>query len=60
MKSYGCHSMTLPLRRVIVKKPEDAFRDEARIDAQWKDLNYLGRPGLASIRPNSIGGLRAS
>lgn len=46
MKLYGCQSMTAPLRRVIVKRPEEAFRDDRRIDAQWKELNYLGRPDL--------------
>lgn len=38
--------MSAPLRRVIVKRPQEAFRSEQQIDAQWKDLNYLGRPDL--------------
>jgi arginine deiminase len=44
MKAYGCQSMVASLRRVIVKRPQQAFRSEALIDSQWKSLNYLGRP----------------
>lgn len=46
MSSFGCQSMIAPLRRVVVKRPREAFRDNAHIDAQWKELNYLGRPDL--------------
>jgi dimethylargininase len=38
--------MIAPLRRVIVKRPEDAFRDAGAIDAQWKALNYTAPPDL--------------
>ncbi len=47
MKAYGSQSMVGPLRRVIVKRPRQAFRDKAAIEAQWKDLNYTGPPDLA-------------
>src|SRR5688572_8193527 len=39
--SYGSQSMVSPLRRVVVKRPEDAFRSRAVIEKEWKDLNYL-------------------
>ena len=39
--------MVGPLRRVIVKRPRQAFRDKAAIDAQWKGLNYLDVPDPA-------------
>jgi len=39
--------MVRPLRRVIVKRPRQAFRDKAAIEAQWKDLNYTDPPDLA-------------
>lgn len=45
--SYVCQSMVAPLRRVIVKRPEEAFLDEAQVDAQWRTLGYLDRPDLA-------------
>ena len=35
------------LRRVIVKRPREAFRNKAAIEAQWKDLNYTDPPDLA-------------
>jgi N-dimethylarginine dimethylaminohydrolase len=44
--NYGGHSMVAPLRRVIVKKPEDAFLNEEAIGAQWKSLAYLAPPDL--------------
>jgi len=47
MKAYGSQSMVGPLRRVIVKRPRQAFRDKAAIEAQWKDLNYTDPPDLA-------------
>ncbi|MBI3761480.1 MAG: amidinotransferase [Chloroflexi bacterium] len=44
MSAFGGHSMVAPLRRVIVKRPEAAFRDQARIEAEWQALNYLAPP----------------
>ena len=38
--------MVAPLRRVVVKRPKDAFRDAAAIAAQWKALNYTAPPDL--------------
>lgn len=37
-----------PLKRVALRRPEAAFRDNARIDAEWKPLNYHSRPDLAN------------
>jgi len=37
-------SMVAPLRRVIVKRPEEAFQNEATIQQQWSDLGYLRAP----------------
>jgi N-dimethylarginine dimethylaminohydrolase len=38
--------MVAPLRRVVVKTPQAAFRDQASIDRQHEDLNYLARPDM--------------
>jgi N-dimethylarginine dimethylaminohydrolase len=46
MNGFGSQSMIAPLRRVAVKRPKDAFRDEAAIAAQWKALNYTAPPVL--------------
>jgi N-dimethylarginine dimethylaminohydrolase len=43
---YGSQSMTAPLRRVIVKRPEDAFRNRQTIEGQWRQLHYTGIPDL--------------
>lgn len=34
------------LGRVLLKHVRDAFADDARIDRQWQQLNYHGRPDL--------------
>lgn len=44
MNTYGCQSMVRPLKRVLVKRPEEAFESQERIDAQWQSLDYLARP----------------
>jgi N-dimethylarginine dimethylaminohydrolase len=38
--------MVAPLRRVVVKRPEDAFCDTASIEKQWRDLGYSRPPDL--------------
>lgn len=37
-----------PLRRVLLRHPRDAFIGDHRIDAQWRDLHYLGRPDFSA------------
>ena len=44
MNSFGSQSMVARLRRVIVKRPEDAFRSRDRIEKEWNDLGYTRRP----------------
>ena len=46
MKTYGCQSMVGTLNRAIVKRPQESYIDDGRIDAQWEALAYLGRPDL--------------
>ncbi len=41
---FGSQSMVAPLRRVAVKRPEQAFR---RIDQEWQELNYTRPPNLS-------------
>ena len=48
MKSYGSQEMVAPLRRVILKRPQEAFISEQNIERQWKELNYLSKPDLQS------------
>ena len=44
MKTYGCQSMVGTLNRAMVKRPQESYIDDGRIDAQWEALAYLGRP----------------
>jgi arginine deiminase len=44
MTEIGCPSEVAPLRRLLLKHPKDAFVDERRIEAQWRDLRYTARP----------------
>src|SRR5262249_1117626 len=46
MNSVGSQSMVARLRRVIVKRPEEAFRHRDHIEREWKDLGYTRRPAL--------------
>ena len=38
--------MVARLRRVVVKRPEDAFRSRDHIEKEWKDLGYTRPPDL--------------
>ncbi len=41
-----CSSMYKPLERVIVKHPNDAFRNQNHLADQWKTFNYLEEPNF--------------
>ncbi len=47
MNNYGSQSMVRPLKKVLVKRPEEAFESQERIDAQWPSLDYLARPDFS-------------
>jgi N-dimethylarginine dimethylaminohydrolase len=42
--NFGSQSMVAPLRRVAVKRPEQAFQ---HIDQEWRELNYTRPPVLS-------------
>ena len=42
----GCQSMVAPLRTVVVKRPEEAFRSHDDIARQWNELGYTRPPDL--------------
>jgi N-dimethylarginine dimethylaminohydrolase len=50
--NFGCQSMVAPLRRVVVKRPEDAFR---RIQDEWQPLNYTRAPNVAKAAEDHRG-----
>jgi len=47
VNDIGCRSEVAPVRRLLLKRPAEAFVDERRIEAQWRDLRFTGRPDLA-------------
>ena len=46
INKYTCHSEYGKLKSVFIKKVKDAFVNDSKINAQWKALNYLGKPDL--------------
>ncbi len=40
------HSMVAPLRRVVLKRPAEAFRSDDAIQREWASLNYIRPPDL--------------
>lgn len=48
---FGAFNNWGALRKVAVRRPADSFVSDAKLDAEWKDLNYHSRPDLQnSIR----------
>ncbi len=41
---YGCSSEVGAIKRLLLKRPSEAFISEKNIEMQWEDLNYLGAP----------------
>ena len=44
---FGAFNNWGPLKKVAVRRPQEAFVSDAKIDAEWKDLNFHARPDLA-------------
>lgn len=47
---FGAFNNWGQLRKVAVRDAADAFVSDAKIDAEWKDLNFHSRPDLANAR----------
>ncbi len=43
---HYCSSMYAPLKHVIVKHPQDAFRSQDHLRNEWKTFNYLSEPNF--------------
>jgi len=50
MSSFGSQSDTAAIRAVLLKRPDEAFGDAARIAAEWRPLHYLAEPDFATAR----------
>ncbi len=42
--NFGCQNMVDPIRRVLIKHPKDAYRNQVNVDHQSPQLNYFGVP----------------
>jgi N-dimethylarginine dimethylaminohydrolase len=47
---FCCASEVGCLRRVLLKRPEEAFAGRERIEAEWRDLGFLAAPDLGKAR----------
>lgn len=47
---HTCHSEYLPLASVYIKTVTEAFIDEDKLKAEWKELNYLSKPDLLASK----------
>lgn len=45
-KEFGCQDMTKPIKRILIKHPNSAYKTQANIDEQAKNLNYFGTPNF--------------
>ncbi|MFL3052925.1 MAG: dimethylarginine dimethylaminohydrolase family protein [Candidatus Neomarinimicrobiota bacterium] len=43
-KKFGCQDMTNTIRKVLIKDPKSAYKNQANIDTQYEELNYFGKP----------------
>ena len=43
-KKFGCQDMTSTIRKVLIKDPKSAYKNQANIDTQYNKLNYFGKP----------------
>ncbi len=47
---FGSFNNWGPLKKVAVRPPATAFKSEARLDAEWRPLNYHSRPDFAEAK----------
>ena len=44
--AYSCHNMVNPIKKIILKHPKDAFKDQETINKQFSRLNYFEAPNF--------------
>lgn len=49
--NYGCQSMVLPIRRLLVKHVRDAFRSQAHVSDSWRALHFTACPDYDAALP---------
>ena len=48
--NFGCQNMVDPIRRVLIKHPKDAYRNQVNVDQQSPQLNYFGVPDFEKAK----------
>lgn len=46
---YGCQSMVGKMNAVLIKTPENAFRNQSYLDKEFEDYGYLGCPNFETV-----------
>lgn len=59
MTLFGGQSEVSDIKGVILKRPQEAFQNQARVAAEWRALNYLAEPDfeLAGAQHAQLAGL---
>ncbi len=47
---YGCQSMTEKMGAILIKKPENAFRNQEYLDKNYKEFGYFESPDLEKVK----------
>lgn len=46
---YGCQSMVGEIEAILIKKPEQAFISQEKLDKTWEDFKYFGCPDYEKV-----------
>jgi len=47
--NYGCQSMTAPIRRIILKRPQQAFISNDHLTANWQAYHFTDQPDYQKV-----------
>lgn len=46
---YGCQSMIEPIAEILMKKPEDAFKNQRNLDEKFREYGYYESPDFEAV-----------
>ncbi|MHC1721978.1 MAG: dimethylarginine dimethylaminohydrolase family protein [Aminipila sp.] len=46
---YGCQSMVGEIEAILIKKPQEAFVSQEKLNDTWEDFKYLGCPNYETV-----------
>lgn len=47
--SYGCQSMYKPIKKIMLKKPTEAFISQDNLHSSWQAFNYVKEPDYSKV-----------